>query len=253
MNLVFPKLRLEHRLLVNFRVPSPALEELLPAPLRPREVKGYGLISVCLRRHAMPLPPAAGRWISTSAEVAVHRIAVEWEREGQVRPGLLVLQTDVSSIPGLLVASHLFPGPLHRARFESETYEGEVQTQFLQPAGSVQFSFRGASSAGIPRDSVFTAPQEAYGFFKREELALCARKGAGNFGRRQVRHGDHVFEPLHVHDVRCSLFETWAESHGITLELDSAFLARRLMHAWQRQEERSVYRVPAAASFYRST
>src|SRR6266481_1051775 len=88
---------IDRRILVNFRVDPKVLEKLLPPPFRPKLVNGAGMAGVCLIRlhHLRPryIPKALG----IASENAAHRIAVEWEQDGESREGVLIPRRDTSS------------------------------------------------------------------------------------------------------------------------------------------------------------
>jgi hypothetical protein len=109
---------LDRRILVNFRADPDVLAGILPPPFRPKVVNGVGMAGVCLIRlkHIRPrwLPPFMG----ISSENAAHRIAVEWEQDGQLREGVFIPRRDTSSRLNALAGGRLFPGLHHHARFQ---------------------------------------------------------------------------------------------------------------------------------------
>src|SRR4051812_28065039 len=88
---------IERRILVNYRVDPDVLRTLLPAPFRPKLVRGFGIAGICLIRlkHVRPkFWPAA---IGVQSENAAHRIAVEWDDNGVLREGVFIPRRDTNS------------------------------------------------------------------------------------------------------------------------------------------------------------
>lgn len=88
---------IDRRILVNYRVAPEDLTKLQANPFRPVIYNGVGLAGVCLirlknlRPRRMPLP-----W-GLRSENAAHRIAVEWNDDGETRQGVHVPRRDTSS------------------------------------------------------------------------------------------------------------------------------------------------------------
>src|SRR5437899_2482413 len=70
---------IDRRLLVNYRVDPDVLAPLLPAPFRPKLVRGYGLVGICLIRLKRVRPTFLPSWLGIASENAAHRAAVEWD------------------------------------------------------------------------------------------------------------------------------------------------------------------------------
>ena len=56
-----------------------------------------GMAGICLIRLRHIRPRVLPWWMGISSENAAHRIAVQWESEGQVREGVYVVRRDTSS------------------------------------------------------------------------------------------------------------------------------------------------------------
>src|ERR1039458_6530667 len=88
---------IERRILVNYRVDPIVLARVLPEPFRPKLFGGVGMAGICLIRLKHMRPRILPSWLGISSENAAHRIAVQWESEGQIREGVYVLRRDTSS------------------------------------------------------------------------------------------------------------------------------------------------------------
>jgi hypothetical protein len=80
---------IDRRILVNYRVDAEVLASVLPAPFRPKVVRGVGMVGICLIRLKGVGPRFFPVGLGVSSENAAHRAAVEWDDEGAVREGFL--------------------------------------------------------------------------------------------------------------------------------------------------------------------
>ena len=109
---------IDRRILVNFRVDPSALRRLLPDPFRPKLVKEMGLAGICLIRLRHIRPRFLPSFVGVTSENAAHRIAIEWESDGELREGVYVLRRDTSSWLNSAAGGRMFPGIHHHARFD---------------------------------------------------------------------------------------------------------------------------------------
>lgn len=111
---------LRRRLLISYRVDPEVAVGLVPAPFRPQIVDGSAVAGVCVLG-LQAIRPAWWpiRW-GVSSENAAHRIAVEWDEEGEVRRGVFIFQRHSTSLMPVLLGGRLFPGVHKRARFTKD-------------------------------------------------------------------------------------------------------------------------------------
>ena len=108
---------IDRRILVNYRVDPAVLAPLLPPPLRPKVIRGIGMVGICLIRLRQVRPAFLPAWLGIASENAAHRSAVEWDDGGTVREGVYVRRRDTDSRLNALAGGRLFPGVHHHARF----------------------------------------------------------------------------------------------------------------------------------------
>src|SRR5262245_5166815 len=74
---------IERRILVNYRVDPAVLAKLLPAPFRPKLVRGHGMAGICLIRLGGIRPTFWPKGLGgIRSENAAHRTAVVWDDAG---------------------------------------------------------------------------------------------------------------------------------------------------------------------------
>jgi hypothetical protein len=223
---------IDRRILVNFRVDPALLRKLLPGPFRPKLVRGVGMGGVCLirLRHIRPrwLPPLVG----ISSENAAHRIAVEWEENGQTREGVYILRRDSSSRLNTLAGGRLFPGVHHHARFQVSESEGHYRVALDSDDGRTHVVVEGDVATELPAASAFVSLTEASAFFERGSLGYSATARPGEFDGLELRSYRWHVEPLGVSEVVSSFFEDRRVFSKGSVEFDSALVMRAIEHEW---------------------
>ncbi len=83
---------IERRILVNYRVDPKVLASVLPDPFRPKVVNGAGMAGVCLIRLKLIRHRLLPSFVGISSENAAHRIAAEWDQDGETKEGVFKCQ-----------------------------------------------------------------------------------------------------------------------------------------------------------------
>src|SRR5579859_8254772 len=109
---------IDRRILVNYQVDPQALKKILPAPFQPKLIHGVGIAGVCLIRLQSISPLFVPSALGLNSENAAHRIAVEWEENGERREGVYVPRRDTSSRINTFVGGRFFPGTHSHAKFD---------------------------------------------------------------------------------------------------------------------------------------
>ncbi|MBS0265879.1 MAG: DUF2071 domain-containing protein [Planctomycetes bacterium] len=235
---------IDRRVLVNFRVDPDVLARVLPAPFRPQVVGGYGIAGICLIRLSQIRPlgwPAA--W-GLRSENAAHRIAVEWDNQGQVQRGVFVPRRDTSSFWNSLAGGRLFPGVYHHSKFEVRETPDEYAVAFQNPDG-MQLSVEGRVSESVPPDSVFPTLAAASDFFLQGAVGYSPGKHQGQFDGMKLCTTTWDMTALAISHVSSSWFSDPSRFPPGSLVFDSAFLMRQIAHEWRGTEGISI---PQAAA-----
>jgi hypothetical protein len=223
---------IDRRILVNYRVDPCVLERLLPAPFRPKVVRGVGMVGICLIRLKEVRPAFFPSWLGISSENAAHRAAVEWEEGGAVREGVYVRRRDTSSWLNSLAGGRLFPGIHSHARFTVEETADRYHVALHSDDGVTSLSVRGHRTDELPTSSVFHSLEEASGYFQGGSLGYSATHDPSRFQGLELRCLDWRVEPLEVEDVRSSFFEDESYFPKGSVEFDCALLMRGIEHEW---------------------
>ena len=225
--------RIARRVLVNFRVDPGVLQRLLPAPFRPKRVRGVGLAGVCLIRLEEIRPRGVPRALGVASENAAHRIAVEWDDDrGERREGVYIPRRDTSSALNALVGAHLFPAEHHRASFEVEDSAEALHLDVRSEDGATRLEVVGRPSEALSAGSVFASLEEATEFFRGGSFGYSVTRRAGELDIVELRTRTFVLRPVDLTSVSSSFFSNPDAFPEGSLELDSAFLMRGVEHTW---------------------
>jgi len=227
---------IDRRILVNYRVEPDVLQRLLPDPFRPKLVQGMGIAGVCLIRlkHIRPrgLPPIFG----VSSENAAHRIAVEWDENGEHREGVYIPRRDTSSRLNTLVGGRLFPGVHHHAHFQVSEHKNYFNVVLNSDDDKTQLAVEAHTTSTLPSTSIFSTLAEASAFFELGSLGYSPGVQAETFDGLELRSFNWQVEPLAVSYVKSSFFENENLCPPGSAEFDCALLMRGIDHEWHRHE-----------------
>src|SRR5688572_1104578 len=156
---------IDRRVLLNWRLDPEVLQRVLPPGFRPKLFNGHGIGGVCMIRFAQLRPRHVPAWLGLSSENAAHRIAVEWQQDGELREGVFIPRRDTNSAFNRTLGRRAFTGIFSRARFETSESSQALALRIVRPDGATEVSFAGQLASTLPSDSVFPTLEAAAGFF----------------------------------------------------------------------------------------
>jgi len=227
---------IDRRVLVNFRVDPLVLAPLVPAPFRLKLQRGMGMAGVCLIRLKDIRPRDFPAWTGVSSENAAHRIAVEWEHQGQTLEGVYVPRRDTSSRLNTWAGGCLFPGEQHHARFDILEENDRYVIALKSDDTLTRLRIDGHRSSAWSTTSVFNTVQEASDFFERGALGYSATSKPGHFDGLELHSFNWKVQPLTIDKVESSFFDDPARFPRGSVTFDSALLMTGIEHEWQGRE-----------------
>lgn len=227
---------IDRRILVNYRVEPDVLSQVLPRLFRPKLVGDVGIAGICLIRLKHIRPRFLPRAFGISSENAAHRIAVEWDEDGQQREGVYVPRRDTSSRINAFLGGRLFPGLHHHCDFDVEERDGRYSLRLESDDGSARLSVVASVTNEFPSTSVFGSLAEASEFFERGSLGYSATRKPGEFDGIELRTLAWKVEPLAVELVESSFFEDRSVFPAGSVQFDSALLMQSIEHEWHGRE-----------------
>ena len=143
--------RLRRRILISYRLDPDVASGLLPDGFRPHLVDGAAVAGICILGLDGISPTwSRGRW-GLRSENAAHRIAVEWDEEGETRHGVFIVARHSSAWHPVLFGGRLFPGVHRRGRVSVEPVELACAGWAADAASIV--SVRSSFFDGLPEGS----------------------------------------------------------------------------------------------------
>ncbi len=227
---------IDRRILVNFRVERDVLAHLLPSPFEPRLVNGYGMAGVCLIRLKHIRPRFAPSILGVSSENAAHRIAVEWNQNGERRIGVFIPRRDTSSRLNTLAGGRLFPGVHHHSRFKVREGDDQYEITMDSDDGQTHIAVAGRLTTHLPTTSVFSSLQAASDFFEQGSLGYSVTRRPDQFDGLELRSFAWAVQPLEVERVESSFFENRSLFPAASVRFDCALLMRGIEHEWLGRE-----------------
>ena len=223
---------IEQRVLLNYRLDPDTLQCALPRPFRPKLYNGYGVGGVCMIRFSGLRPRLVPRWLGFGSENAAHRIAVEWEQDGERREGVFIPRRDTNSLFNKLVGGRVFPGIFQRSAFVTRDTSSSVSVQIIRDDGGDEIAFSGRVAESLPRTSIFPSLAEAVGFFSLGATGYSATRSEGHYHGMELRCLDWSIVPLVVEEARSCFFDDPERFPAGTAHLDCALLMRGIAHEW---------------------
>lgn len=223
--------RIARRILVNYRVDPVVMSQVVPAPFRPRIVRGYAVAGICLIRLDQIRPQGWPIWLGVASENAAHRVAVEWDDLGGTHTGVYIARRDSSSWLNVLVGGRLFPGAHGHARFRAAEVEGRLRWE-VHNARGLSIRIAGRISPTIPGNSVFRSVEEASQFLREGSEGYSVTATPGRYDGLELRTETWKLEAFAPDEVTSSYFEDERLFPAGSATFDSAFLMRDIRHAW---------------------
>jgi len=223
---------IDRRILVNYRVDPDLLSRVLPLPFKPLSVNGHGIAGICLIRLKQIRPWFLPRFVGIASENAAHRIAVEWEQNGERREGVFVPRRDTNSRLNTLLGGRLFPGVHHHAHFQTKEKNGRFRVEMNSHDGAVHIAVHGCRAATLPETSTFRSIDEVSRFFNQGSLGYSVAARPTKFEGLELRTFDWHIEPLSIERVESSYFENEALFPKESAVFDCALLMQQIRHEW---------------------
>ncbi|MCO6511083.1 MAG: DUF2071 domain-containing protein [Aridibacter famidurans] len=223
---------IDRRILTNFHIDPDVMSRNLPAPFRPKIVRGKAIGGICLIRLKGIRPKIFLFPWGIGSENAAHRIAVEWEQDGETKEGVFVPRRDTDSRLNVYSGGTLFPGIHHLADFEVEENERRFSVTMKSADADAKVHVDGVVTAELPQSSVFQSVEEASEFFERGSVGYSATNKRSRFDGLELKCSSWSVSPLEVESVESSYFEDEVRFPKGSVEFDCALLMRDIEHEW---------------------
>lgn len=223
---------IERRILANYRVAPEVLARVLPPPFQPQLVNGFGIAGICLIRLAHVRPRMFPSFLGLNSENAAHRIAVEWQVDGQRHTGVFIPRRDTSSWLNVAAGGRVFPGVHGRAHFDIHEDGDRFHVAMNSTDGKTSVLVDGHIADGLPSGSVFSSVGDVSAFFKAGAVGYSPDASGCHFDGLELRCTNWMVEPLAVERIESSFFADEATFPAGSVTFDNALLMRNIDHEW---------------------
>jgi hypothetical protein len=220
---------IDRRILVNYTGDPDVVKKIIPAPFRPKIYNGKAVIGICLIRLKSIKPKGLPDFVGISSENAAHRIAVEWDENGQTREGVYIPRRDTSLWFNAMVGGRLFPGKHYLAKFDVQEKDDKYNINILS-SDQTRISLSAEQADKLNDNSIFKTLENASDFFEKGNTGYSPN-GRGFDGLRLDIFSWNV-KPLKVEQVRTSFFENETIFPKGSVVFDHALLMTNAEHEW---------------------
>ena len=171
-------------------------------------------------------------WLGMTSENAAHRVAVEWDEDGERREGVFIPRRDTNSWFNKALGGRVFPGIFNRSVFEVREAPGAVSVRIVRDDGGEEVAFSGRSAERLPTSSIFPSLAEAAGFFSLGATGYSATHREGHYHGMELKSLRWSIDPLEVTHARSCFFDDAGRFPAGSVELDCALVMREIDHEW---------------------
>jgi len=226
---------LDRRILINFTADAKVIGTILPAPFRPKLYKEKAIVGICLIRLKNVKPKGLPDFLGISSENGAHRIAIEWDEDGQVKQGVFIPRRDTSLKLNTIVGGRIFPGKHHLAKFNVVETDDNYHVDFTS-SDDTRISIDARKAKTFDTNSIFETLENASNFFEKGELGYSPNKT--KFEGLKLQAYKWTVKPLEVTYVESSFFENEQLFPKGSIKFDNALLMTKIEHEWHSVPEK---------------
>jgi len=224
---------IKRRILVNYRAEPNVIQKILPSRFRPKLHNGKAIAGICLIRLEHIRPKFMPEFVGIASENAAHRIAVVWEDENnETQEGVFIPRRDTDSFINTAVGGKLFSGEHHKASFEVEENESEVNFAMQSDDKTVSVKLAGKISDVLPKSSAFSSLDEASKFFEKGSLGYSVTRSGKDLDGVVLQTKEWKVEALDLNSVESSFYQNEDIFPKDSVEFDHALLMENIKHEW---------------------
>ncbi|MCH9647565.1 MAG: acetoacetate decarboxylase family protein [Deltaproteobacteria bacterium] len=223
---------IDHRILLNYRVDPDLLQTVLPEPLKPKLVDGWGIGGICQVSLSRMRPRGIPAIVGSKSHNAAHRIAVIHEG-GE---GVYVPRRDTDSRLNQFSGGRLFPGLYQYSDFKVKSAGPDYKVVITDREGVRIMSIDATVTENDTAGSVFPSLAAASAFFLGGNIGWSPGSDPAALDTIELWTREWRMEPLAVASESSSYFRNQDLFPSGSVEFDSGFIMRDLEHEWRAQE-----------------
>lgn len=221
---------IDRRILINFTADPEVVGKIVPFPFRPKLYKNKAIVGICLIRLKSIKTLGLPDFMGFNSENGAHRIAVEWDEDGEVKSGVYIPRRDTSSRINTLVGGRVFPGKHYHAQFNVKE-EGQNYHIDFKSSDHLKTSIDAKEAAEFNGDSIFGTLEQASKFFEKGNLGYSPNKH--QFEGLELNTYEWKVKPLDVLDLKSTFYENEHLFPKGSVVFDHALLMLNIEHTWK--------------------
>jgi hypothetical protein len=218
--------QVRRRLLISYRVDAEVAQSLIPDVFRPQIVDGSAVAGICMIGLQSVRPGWFRPRVGFRTENVAHRIAVEWDENGETRNGVYIVERHSSSLVPVLAGGRLFPGVQKRARFELDETTSRFRVRMAAPGTSVAVDVQ---LGGDWTSTLFPNVEAASTFHEQGAVGWSPRRDGHGVEPLELTSKEWAVEPGQVISVESSYFDALPAGAAT---LDSVVVMRDIPFFW---------------------
>lgn len=226
---------IDRRILINFTVDPKVVEKIIPFPFRPKTYKDKAIVGICLIRLKNIKPKGFPDFVGINSENGAHRIAVEWDENGELKSGVYIPRRDTSLRLNTFVGGRLFPGKSYYAKFNVKENNGNYHIAF-KSSDDTEISIDASETKLFNSKSIFETLDNASDFFENGDLGYSPNKA--KFDGLRLKAYKWEVSPLEVSNVTSSFFENEEIFPKGSVTFDNALLMKNIEHEWESEKDK---------------
>src|SRR5690606_9806905 len=143
-------------------------------------------------------------FLGVNSENGAHRIAIEWDENGETKSGVYIPRRDTSLKLNTVVGGRLFPGRHYYAKFKVKENNGNYHIEF-KSSDDTEILIDAAGSKFFNENSIFETLDNASEFFEHGDIGYSPNKK--KFEGIRLKAYNWEVRPLEVKNVKSSYFE----------------------------------------------
>jgi len=221
---------IERRMLINYIAEPEVVEKIIPQPFKPKLYNGKAIVGICLIRLKNIKPKGFPDFMGVSSENGAHRIAVEWEENGETKEGVYIPRRDTSLKLNALVGGRIFPGKHYYAKFNVREENNDYHLDF-QSSDHTTIEIDAKLASEFNSNSIFKSLENVSEFFEKGSLGYSPN--GNNFDGLKLEAYKWEVKPLYVSNVKSSFFEDSNVFPEGSIKFDNAILMTNIEHEWK--------------------
>ncbi|MCD1118600.1 DUF2071 domain-containing protein [Chryseobacterium turcicum] len=221
---------IERRMLINYVAEPEFVAKILPKPFRPKLYNNKAIVGICLIRLKNIKPKGLPNFLGVNSENGAHRIAVEWDENGETKEGVFIPRRDTSLKLNAIVGGKIFPGKHYLAKFNVLEQNNHFHLDFTS-SDNTTIEIDAKLSDKLNENSIFQTLDNVSEFFEKGSIGYSPN--GKDFDGLQLETYKWEVKPLEVENVKSSFFEDKDIFPEGSIKFDNAILMENIEHEWK--------------------